>query len=520
MPPTSNDRSQPPAGFMGSNFYPSNNIWAVPTTRDRKTTSRGGFFPYNPVPDCLSLLTSAADSDEAPSGSNALNNGIDGLAWDVAPWNAADRSSRPTSTSPNRTRDGGLTNGSTYLDNQHASVGPQRNGFAGNAFQDETNGYNAFGTQRRAEEPSYIDSMPTFAARDSLPPSRHSQGSPAYNDLYHGHTPNNSLYSQRPVNGHANPLQSANQRAFNMNRQLTDEELTLEFARQTLNSGTSGRNTSFNPATQPFQMDAPWAANGASSRLNSVDMTNDAVPGAFPSFRRESVDRASPKPGRPPRRLGQPNGWLNTPASFDTPTIDGSSRGLNQPFNPYTAPYFLPGYTMANGYVMADYLQSIRNPIMQNFNPPAAHSHGVLNQRPHDHDPAKGARSALLEEFRQSKSSRRYELSDIYNHVVEFSGDQHGSRFIQLKLETANSVEKDQVFREIEPNAIQLMKDVFGNYVIQKFFEHGSQVQKKMLAEKMKGKVISLSLQVYACRVVQKVNIISIPYLGSETNRL
>src|ERR1700761_4539660 len=95
---------------------------------------------------------------------------------------------------------------------------------------------------------------------------------------------------------------------------------------------------------------------------------------------------------------------------------------------------------------------------------------------------------------------------DIYNHIVEFSGDQHGSRFIQQKLETANSDEKDQVFREIEPNAIQLMKDVFGNYVIQKFFEHGSQVQKKVLASVMKGKVVDLSLQMYACRVVQKVS--------------
>ncbi len=93
----------------------------------------------------------------------------------------------------------------------------------------------------------------------------------------------------------------------------------------------------------------------------------------------------------------------------------------------------------------------------------------------------------------------------IYNHIVEFSGDQHGSRFIQQKLETANSDEKDRVFREIEPNAMQLMTDVFGNYVIQKFFEHGDQNQKKVLANRMKGQVLNLSLQMYACRVVQKV---------------
>ncbi|TGZ80989.1 ARM repeat-containing protein [Ascodesmis nigricans] len=116
-----------------------------------------------------------------------------------------------------------------------------------------------------------------------------------------------------------------------------------------------------------------------------------------------------------------------------------------------------------------------------------------------------GLRSVLLEEFRSSsKSNKRYELKDIYHHIVEFSGDQHGSRFIQQKLETANSEEKEQVFNEIRPNSLQLMTDVFGNYVIQKFFEHGSQIQKTVLARMMEGHVLTLSLQMYGCRVVQK----------------
>ena len=89
--------------------------------------------------------------------------------------------------------------------------------------------------------------------------------------------------------------------------------------------------------------------------------------------------------------------------------------------------------------------------------------------------------------------------------MVEFSGDQHGSRFIQQKLETANSDEKDQIFREVLPNSLQLTTDVFGNYVIQKFFSHGNQSQKKILAASMKGHVLDLSLQTYGCRVVQKV---------------
>ena len=48
------------------------------------------------------------------------------------------------------------------------------------------------------------------------------------------------------------------------------------------------------------------------------------------------------------------------------------------------------------------------------------------------------------------------------------SSDQYGSRFIQQKLETATTAEKDMVFNEIMPHALNLMTDVFGNYVVQK----------------------------------------------------
>lgn len=90
-------------------------------------------------------------------------------------------------------------------------------------------------------------------------------------------------------------------------------------------------------------------------------------------------------------------------------------------------------------------------------------------------------RSATLEEFRTSRH-RMWELSvsrssrarsrlllirrhsqDIVGHVVEFAGDQLGSRHIQTKLETATTEEKSQVFEEILPNMLQLSTDVFAN---------------------------------------------------------
>ncbi|XP_026663410.1 pumilio homolog 4-like isoform X2 [Phoenix dactylifera] len=111
--------------------------------------------------------------------------------------------------------------------------------------------------------------------------------------------------------------------------------------------------------------------------------------------------------------------------------------------------------------------------------------------------------SSLLEELKNNKT-RSFELSDIVGHVVEFSADQYGSRFIQQKLETALVEEKNKIFPEILPQARALMTDVFGNYVIQKFFEHGTEIQRKQLASQVKGHVLPLTLQMYGCRVIQK----------------
>ncbi|KAL8139190.1 hypothetical protein V2J09_005191, partial [Rumex salicifolius] len=98
----------------------------------------------------------------------------------------------------------------------------------------------------------------------------------------------------------------------------------------------------------------------------------------------------------------------------------------------------------------------------------------------------------------------KLELSDIAGSIVEFSTDQHGSRFIQQKLETSTVQEKEYVFTELLPHASRLMIDVFGNYVIQKLFEHGTSDHRKQLADQFTGQMLKLSLQMYGCRVIQK----------------
>ncbi|KAK4427498.1 Pumilio5 [Sesamum alatum] len=110
---------------------------------------------------------------------------------------------------------------------------------------------------------------------------------------------------------------------------------------------------------------------------------------------------------------------------------------------------------------------------------------------------------SFLEELKAS-SARRIDLPDIVGRIVEFSIDQHGSRFIQQKLESCSVEEKESVFKEVLPHSSKLITDVFGNYVIQKFFEHGTYEQRKELASQLSGQMLPLSLQMYGCRVIQK----------------
>ena len=114
------------------------------------------------------------------------------------------------------------------------------------------------------------------------------------------------------------------------------------------------------------------------------------------------------------------------------------------------------------------------------------------------------SRSSLLENFR-SNLLPMLGLNDLTGHVLEFAKDQHGSRFIQQKLEMASKAEKDKIFDEIFPSILSLMTDVFGNYVIQKFVEHGSEKHQRKILMIVLPSVESLTVQMYGCRVIQKL---------------
>lgn len=183
---------------------------------------------------------------------------------------------------------------------------------------------------------------------------------------------------------------------------------------------------------------------------------------------------------------------------------------VGAPYGRHVGPGAAAGPVAPIGYGQPGMYAGMPGHVSPNQNPLSMSASGHLMTPPIKSSAP--TRSSLLEEFRNSKSNRKFELKDIVGHFVEFSGDQHGSRFIQQKLESASNQDKRMVFEEILPAALQLMTDVFGNYVIQKFFEHGTPEQKRMLGDALQGHVLSLSLQMYGCRVVQK----ALEVIGTE----
>ncbi|KAK1289870.1 hypothetical protein QJS10_CPB18g00065 [Acorus calamus] len=186
-----------------------------------------------------------------------------------------------------------------------------------------------------------------------------------------------------------------------------------------------------------------------------------------------------------------------------SPNYYGSPRSMGIlmqfPTSPLASPV-LPGSPVASPSVGGRRNENFRAPFSSSRN--TGGYSGWQGQRGREKFEDSKACS-FLEELKSNKA-RRLELSDISGRIVEFSADQHGSRFIQQKLETCSAEEKASVFEEVLPHASMLMTDVFGNYVIQKFFEHGNAEQRKELANQLKGNILPLSLQMYGCRVIQK----------------
>ncbi|KAI1724370.1 pumilio-family RNA binding repeat domain-containing protein [Ditylenchus destructor] len=232
--------------------------------------------------------------------------------------------------------------------------------------------------------------------------------------------------------------------------------------------------------------------NTNTNRRDSFSSSN-ALSGAMPSF-----------PHQVPQQSQQY--YVMTPpgasgfAGFGPPSGPPPPPGQNAPpmFGP-PPPNARPLFNNVHPQMGAPNMNGARRAMTSV--PPFNRQHGPITL-----DEKNGAaqhRSQLLDDFRNSRIPH-LQLSDLGKYVVEFAMDQHGSRFIQQKLERSSLKEKQMVFDEVIQHAHSLMTDVFGNYVIQKFFEYGTPEQRNLLANAVKGNVLNLALQMYGCRVIQK----------------
>ncbi|KAI3644562.1 hypothetical protein MP228_010726 [Amoeboaphelidium protococcarum] len=217
-----------------------------------------------------------------------------------------------------------------------------------------------------------------------------------------------------------------------------------------------------------------------------------------------------------------PSGALNYPAHVNCNAYTSANPSMLMQYphdsfdyhqsRPQSAQHAYYSDSMSHGHHGYQQQQHHHNHYHNNGNHSAHNGfqhHGGNNERftrshTRQSAPVQQNRSQALDEFRANMKTKKYELGDILGHVVEFSSDQHGSRFIQQKLEYAEPKVRAALFEELCPHSFDLTTDVFGNYVVQKFFEYGSPEQRSRLIHNMAGKFMQLSVQTYGCRVVQK----------------
>ncbi|KAG9333315.1 hypothetical protein JZ751_012844, partial [Albula glossodonta] len=174
-----------------------------------------------------------------------------------------------------------------------------------------------------------------------------------------------------------------------------------------------------------------------------------------------------PLPNQPPSHSLTPPPSLSTHGSSSSLNLGGLTNGSGR--------YISAAPGAEAKYRSASSGSSLFSPSSQLF-PSSRLRYGMSDVMP-------SGRSRLLEDFRNNRYPN-LQLREIAGHIMEFSQDQHGSRFIQLKLERATPAERQLVFSEILQAAYQLMVDF------------GSLDQKLALAERIRGHVLSLALQI------------------------
>uniref|UniRef100_A0A4W5MKL7 Pumilio RNA binding family member 2 n=1 Tax=Hucho hucho TaxID=62062 RepID=A0A4W5MKL7_9TELE len=146
-------------------------------------------------------------------------------------------------------------------------------------------------------------------------------------------------------------------------------------------------------------------------------------------------------------------------------------------------------------------------------------------------------RSRLLEDFRNNRFPN-LQLRDLPGHMVEFSQDQHGSRWVmdrrtdqrtRTHTHTHTVIHKhilccilrppimllrlsyhlynvcSDIVRELDGHVLKCVKDQNGNHVVQKCIECVQPQALQFIIDAFQGQVFVLSTHPYGCRVIQRI---------------
>lgn len=96
------------------------------------------------------------------------------------------------------------------------------------------------------------------------------------------------------------------------------------------------------------------------------------------------------------------------------------------------------------------------------------------------------------------------QLIEFQDKLFELCKDQHGCRFLQLKLEESKS-NVDMIYKEIHLHFVELMTDPFGNYLCQKLLERCDDTQRSSIVQVIAPQFLKICLSMHGTRAVQKL---------------
>jgi len=90
-------------------------------------------------------------------------------------------------------------------------------------------------------------------------------------------------------------------------------------------------------------------------------------------------------------------------------------------------------------------------------------------------------------------------LYQMKGRIIEIAKDRDGSKFIQRRLQVADTDEMQIVYNEALVGIEKLWDDVYGNYILQGLMELGSPTMRDGIGHRLidGGNVVKLSMKVY-----------------------